>query len=196
MNLQDRLASDPLGAACGCFVWIPIAVWIISMVHWMISGEVETLFGLITIGVAIGLGMVAVNPPGPSLSPLIFCAVCATVLFFPLARLAMNRHALASIDIEQLEKYYAALLARPDNAGALIRLAELLYIRGFPSNAIALGEKALVALPANLFRAEHKMVNAWKFQVSGRNSFAATTCLNCGHSNNPIDLHCQNCAAP
>lgn len=196
MNLQDRLASDPLGAACGCIVWIPISVWIVSAIHWMVSADLEVLFGVLSIAIAAGLGILTVNPPVQGMSPWLCASTTASIVFFPAVRSSMNRRALGAIDVQQLERFYGALLKRPDNAGALIRLAELLYIRGFPANAIGLGEKALQSLPVNLFAAEHQMVQAWKQQVRGRSLPTSTPCLNCGYENKLDDLHCQGCGTP
>ena len=195
MNFQERLASDPLGAICGCVIWIPIAVWTISIIHWMVSSEIEVLFGVLALGSAIGLGVLTVNPPHPGLSPLILMAVVVTVVFFPLARTAINRSALAAIDIEQMDKYYEAFLQRPDNAGAQIRLAELLYIRGMRANAIALGERALLKLPISHFRSEHQMVGSWKLQSNAMSMKPVTRCVNCGFENDPADLRCVKCGS-
>ena len=196
MNFKEHVAADPLGAFSAVFVWVPIAVWVISMVHWMVTAEIETPFGLVAIGVAIGLGVVTASPPAPWLSPLIFTAVMVTVVVFPFVRTAVNRHALAAIDIEQLEKHYEALRMRPDNAGAMIKMAELLYIRGFPAYAVAIGERALVNLPVNLFRAEHQMVSAWKMQGASAPKGRLFPCLHCGFGNDPSEINCQQCGYP
>lgn len=196
MNFVDRASADPLGAFCACFVWIPIAVWIVSMIHWMVSGDVDTLFGAMAIGVAIALGVATVNPPTPRLSPFILLTIVLTVVLFPYVRMAINQRAFVALDLEQLEKYHDALRFRPDNVAALIKFAEIMYVRGYPASAIGLGERALKSMPENLFRHEHQMVNVWKMQTSGRRLSTTVSCVECGHPNSTSDLHCVKCGKP
>lgn len=196
MDFKERLAADPLGAVAACCIWIPIAAWVVTMIGWLITGEVETLTGICAIGLGLGMGIVAAFPPHPSLSPFLLLAAVATVVFTPLVRASYNRRALAAIDIEQLEKHYEALRLKPDNYGAMIKVAEMLFLRGLPGQAIALGDRALKALPANLFRAEHQMVNAWRLRSQDPNLFKPVACLRCGTLNQPGDLECAQCSFP
>lgn len=196
MTFAERFASHPLAAIAACIVWVPLAVWFVSIIGWMVAGEVEALFGVAAIGVGVGLGVVAAFPPDPALSPLIFAAVVVTTVLFPFARAAMNQRALVAIDIEQMEKFAEALRMKPDNVGAMIKLAELLYKRGFPAQAIALADKALPAMPPNLFRPEHNMVSAWKMVVQDPKLFRPVPCLRCHHPNEPGQLNCENCGYP
>lgn len=196
MTFIDRFSADPIGAFSACFVWIPLAVWIISLIGWMVTGDMEILYGVAGIGAGIGLGLATAFPPDKSLSPLILIAVIVTTVLFPFARAAMNRRALVAIDIEQMEKFGEALRLKPDNVGAMIKLAELLYKRGFPAQAIALAEKALVAMPPSLFRPEHNMVSAWKMVVTDPALFRPVPCLHCGEPTPPGELNCPHCGYP
>lgn len=193
MNFAERFASHPLSAVSACIVWIPLAVWIVSVIGWMVTGEVEPLFGFVTLIVGLGLGIVTAFPPDPALSPFIFVAVIVTTVLFPFVRAAVNRHALAAIDIEQMEKYAEALRMKPDNVGAMVKLAELLYKRGFPGQAIALAEKALPSMPPNLFRPEHNMVSAWKMMATSPDMFRPVPCLRCHNPTPPGQLQCSHC---
>ena len=53
--LYDTVMSHPQWIAIACVAWIAIAVWIMSLVGWMIQGEVDVLFGVLGIGVAVSV---------------------------------------------------------------------------------------------------------------------------------------------
>lgn len=195
MNFPDRISADPLGALAGCLVWIPIAVWVVSIIHWLVGGDIDGFPALVSLVVAIGLGMIAVNPPTPALSPLILAATATTVFLFPMVRSALNRHALAAIDMEQLDRAFQGLQQHPNSAGILVRVAELLYIRGLRANALAIGELAIKSLPKSSFQAEHAMVGTWRYRV-GKNEQPKTHCTHCGFENQPTDIVCRRCHRP
>lgn len=195
MNFPERYASDPLGAFAGCLVWIPIAVWIISIVHWLVGGEIEAPFAMLSLIVALGLGMVAVNPPTPTLSPLILAATVCTVVLFPMVRSALNRHALAAIDVEQMERVFENFQQHPNSPSIAVRLAELLFIRGLKANALAIGEDAIKHLPQSVFRAEHQMVATWRLLVP-QGETPRTHCPHCGYNNPPTVFSCLRCHRP
>lgn len=196
MNVIERMSSDPLSAVCGCFVWIPIAVWVVSIIHWMVSGDIEFLMGFLAICVAIMLGAITLNPPAQNLSPLIFLVVVLTVVMFPMARYAVSRHALIAIDIEQMEAAFAEYTRHPSNSFAALRLAELLFGRGCQAHAVALGRKALVGLPMNVYVAENRLVSSWQARTPSEKLVAESYCPRCGSSNKVEDLRCRNCMAP
>ncbi len=49
------MTANPLSALIGCLAWIPLAVWIVSIVQWIISGDIDFLSGFLGIWLAIGL---------------------------------------------------------------------------------------------------------------------------------------------
>ncbi|MBS1722237.1 MAG: zinc ribbon domain-containing protein [Armatimonadetes bacterium] len=180
-----------------CFIWIPIAVWVVSMIGWIVAGEVETIYGVAAIGCSVGMGLVAAFPPFPALSPALFVLAVAMVVFYPFVRAAANRRALATIEIEQLSKFYDMLQEKPDNWPVMLRLAEILYRRGLPGPALALADRALASMPQTLFRSEHNMVATWRLEVGQAGDLGRPlACLHCGAPNPPGGIHCQKCGAP
>ncbi len=196
MTFSERVAADPFGFFAAFFVWIPVAVWVVSVVGWMVSGDLEALGGIVAIGVAIGLGVLTAAPPDPRLSPLFFGVTVLTVVMYPFVRTAAHKHAHAKIDIEQIDRHAETLRRKPNDLGAMFRLAELLYKRGLPAQAIALGEKALTGMPANLFRPEHTALSAWKAQATSPGLFRPVACLRCHEPNPPGNLNCASCGYP
>ncbi len=193
MNFTDRVAQDPATAMVSCIIWIPIAIWVVSLIQWMVVGEIEGLYGAIGLFAIIGLGILAVSPPVKGLSLWIFFGVSASIVVYPILKTIMNRSSLAAIDSEQIDRYYSELLIRPDNVGAQVKLAELFFIRGLPADAIALGEEALKSMPQNLFRSEHQMVSAWKMQTVGADLLRTFACLRCHQKSPAGKIHCVHC---
>ncbi len=192
----ERVASNPLGFMSGCLVWIPVSIWVLSMVWWTIQGDVETGFGLLSIGVGITLGVLTVAPPVPSLSPLLFLLVVLTVIMFPFVRAQLTKHALAQIDIEEVESAYSQLQQRPDNLGAAMKLARVLHTRGMVGPAIAVAENALSGANPGLFREELRMVSVWKNHLRSSDPIQPLPCLRCGNENAPGTCFCASCGAP
>ncbi|MBL8064929.1 MAG: hypothetical protein JNM34_03620 [Chthonomonadaceae bacterium] len=196
MGFGERVTSDPLGAACACIVWLPVAAWLVWMIHWMVSGDIDPVFGFLSLIVAVGLGVMTVSPPMPGMGPLIFLATVGSMVMFPFIRLSMSRRELASIDIDLMNRCHDALESKPENVGALLKMAEALYARGQPFHAIALGEKALLGMPKNLFRGEHQMVSAWKLRMKSRTAPPYSKCQYCGHANPLNEYKCERCNRP
>ena len=163
----------------GCLIWIPLAIWAVVLVGWMVMGDIEPLFGIASLGTGLWLGLVAVKPPEPYMAPLALLAVVVTtVLYVPLSS-QVRRRALARIDIEQMERVYDNLSGRSSGTLASMKLAELLYARGMVKEAVSVADNALPSLPKAVYRREHEMVELWRTQAgTGARSLA---CLSCGH---------------
>lgn len=176
-----------------CTVWIPLAGWMVVLIGWMIAGDIETPTGL--AGIVLGglLGLLTVNPPIPGTGPLFFCMILATMLIYPVLRLAIQKREMVSIDIEQIESAYEALSQKPDNVGAKIKLSKGLFDRGMPGPAIAIMEGALLGMPRNLVSDELRTLSSWKLQASDPNHFRPLTCLSCSAVNQPSDIFCKRC---
>lgn len=195
MNLSDRISENPLAFAASIAVWIPIAVWIISLIHWMIQGEVDGLLGFIGIVIGVGLGVLTVNPPNPDLAPVVFLAIVATMAFFVPLRNAMNSRALVALDMSLIERAYLQLEHKPNDFGARMRIAKMIYQRGLFGHAITIAEEALKHMPEEFFLEEHKMVQRWKGSEYAPSQFRALPCVECGMGNPPGSFHCSRCGS-
>jgi hypothetical protein len=180
----------------GCCIWIPLAVWILSLVGWMVTADIDILTGVLGIWIAIGLGYVAMKPPVPALSPLSFIAVLITLVMYPWARSALNRRELKSIDVEALEKAYEQLAMKPDNTLARFKVAKHAYILGMPGHALKIAEEALAYIPERHFQDEHRLLKRWRAQVQQPEFFRAIQCVECNAMNPPGRIHCTQCGAP
>lgn len=166
------------------------------MFHWMILGEIDALFGISSIFLALGLGYVTIKPPVAWLSPVCFFAVILLVIAFPILQRTLQARELAKIDIEKIEDLCENLALRPDNLSAKFRLAEVLWHRGIHAHAVGLAESILPQMNPNLFRSEHQAVSQWRRQLGGSFVPRPVKCLECGHFNPPGDHTCAKCRAP
>jgi len=180
----------------GCIAWIPLAVWIVATVHWMIGGEIDVMTGFGSIFVAVGLGYEAMNPPVPQMAPMTVVAVTLTVIMFPFVRAAMNKRALRQIDIEELEKAYAALHGRPDNVLAKIQIAKILFGLGVCGHAMRVVENLMPHMPARFFTEEIRMLKRWHMMGLEAHYFQPITCVECQTSNQAGDVYCRQCGSP
>jgi len=191
----DRIAQHST-ALVGCLAWLPLAVWIMACVHWMIGGDIDVITGFAGIAVAVGLGYEAINPPVPQLAPLTVVAVFVTVIMFPFVRTAMDKKALRNIDIEALEKSYAALYQRPDNVMAKIKIARVLWDLGVCGHAIRIVESQLPSMPLRFFAEDIRMLKRWHMARVEARFFAPVDCAECQTSNEAGLLFCRQCGTP
>ena len=194
--MLDRISGEPWAFFGGILVWIPIAIWIISLVHWTVQGDVDVLVSLPGMLVAVVLGVLTMSPPDPRLSPVFFGTVMMTVLFFPFVKAALNKRALHRVDVEQLEKAYEVLHQKPANVGCELRIARILYDKGLPGHAIGIAERVLQNSPGSIFAEEQRMLAQWRAASHGRNLNEQILCVDCGVKNSPGRTHCTRCGAP
>ena len=191
--LLASLRDDPVTAAVGCAAIIPMIVWVMVVVGWMVMGEMDFMFGTAAIAVALLLGMVAIWPTEPIQAPIALGGLLSLMIVFPIVRRQLDKRALIAIDVEQIEGAYEMLAHKPDNAGAMFRLAERLYQRGLVAHAIGIGEKALQNMPKDLFPEENRAIQVWKRSAATPRPLP---CLDCGCQNSTENVHCQRCGGP
>ncbi|MEZ0327898.1 MAG: hypothetical protein ACAH95_18540 [Fimbriimonas sp.] len=196
MQLKERIFSEPISFMFGCLIWIPLAIWIISLMRWMISGEVDLILGLTGMCMAVLLGYIAINPPAPQVSILAFVAVVVTMVMYPIVAHAMNKRSLKAMDVEDLERAYYALKTRPDNVAAKFKIARLLYDMGYPGHALRIAENCIAAMPQAFFYEEHRLIARWRITPTSPRAFDPIPCLECSQSNPPGNVNCAACGAP
>lgn len=191
--LLAGLKDNPISAGFGCLSIIPLAVWAVSVIHWMIMDEMDFLFGTVAILCAVLLGLVVMSPPDPMYSPIAFVGIILLMIVFPIVKRQLDRRELVAIDVEQIEAAYQMLAEKPDNASAMFKLAERLYHRGLVAHAIGVGERALSNMPQSLFPEENRAVNKWKHTV--KPTTQTLPCLECGRQNVGANVYCEGCGA-
>ncbi len=196
MNFLDRVGAHPEVFILGCLVWVPVAIWTISLIGWAVQGEIDGLTLVIGLGAVICLGYFTTKPPDPRLSPIFFCVVAGSIVVFPFARRAMNRHALTALDTEAAARAYEVLRQSPHNIGARMKLARVLFHKGLVGHAVALGEATLKGLPRSTFRDDFIEVERWRGQLGPQSDIREFSCLNCGTMNRAGEVNCQVCGAP
>jgi hypothetical protein len=195
-TFMERVSRSPESFVSAIVVWVPVAIWIISLIGWMISAEVDTIAGILGILLAVAVGFLAVNPPHPSLAPVFVVIAIVTVAVAPVTRAAMNRAALQSIEVEAIERAYEMLSTKPDNFGAKIRLARALWGKGIRAHAVAIADSALRNAPEEMFAEEHRMLKQWRAAENDDPGVQRIRCVDCGIPNTPGGMFCSRCGAP
>lgn len=189
------IKTEPLMGLLACVVWIPIAVWVVSMVHWMVTGEVDGITGFLSILAMVTLGFFA-NNSNPDLVPFYFAGITLAVVLFPYVRGLMSRRACAQVDLEVIDSCSREILMRSDNIPARLRMADVLVNRGRLEDAVAIAEEALASAPKDFYPVEEQRLSTWKRALAARGQTASiTACLQCGMREPPGTIICSRCGA-
>lgn len=174
----------------------PITVWLISLVHWLIQGDIDGISWFLGMTAGAMLGVLTIKPPVAVISPICCGLAWVIVLAYTLVRNMVERAQLVAIQLDVLQGAVEQLRERPDNIGTKLKIAKLVYDRGLTSSAIAVAESALKNVPAGPFDAEMKMLTDWKQTAGNPSVFRSLPCLECGHLNPAGDVDCSRCKAP
>lgn len=196
MDIRERIYEHTGSFLAGWAAWLPLCIWIIALVNWMIIGEIDVLFGLAGIGAGLLLGFLAIIPPAPIYSYVALIIISGTVMTFPLARSALNRRQLKAVDLETLERAYHALTLRPDNTAAKFKIARLVYDMGYPGHAIRIAEGCMANAPQSFFMEEHRLLAHWRRLQLTSKAFEPLPCVECHLPNQPGNIKCAACGAP
>lgn len=197
MGFEDRIGRPPLEFLSGCFVWIPVAILVISIVNWAVQTDIDVFSAIFGLTLTIGLGIVAQNPPERMgyLSPLILFILVASTIVVPVVRFIFSKRELDMIEVESIEGAYRVLVFKPGDLGARMRIARSLWARGVQGPAIALAEMTLENVPEGTMVEEFRTLNSWYREFDADKIDLPLTCLTCGYDNPPYHLHCPKCGS-
>lgn len=185
-----------LASLLGCLVWIPIAIWVVALVHWTVQGDLDIVVLVAGFFAAVALGYTTMNPPDPTWSPILFGLATGSIAVLPIARSAFARRAVEAMEVERAEHAYATLRLKPNDLGARMKLARVLFAKGFVGEAIKVAEPALSGMPRHLAADEIREFEAWRYQAKDPALFRGLPCLNCRTMNTPGEIYCSKCGAP
>jgi hypothetical protein len=190
MLIADLLENPILPiAAISIF---PAALWVVTIVGWLIGEEIGTFEGTFAIGLVFGLALLAIR----SSDPMISLAACVSLVIsggvFPFIRTALNRREHLMIDIGQMKSAYRQLDAKATNVGAKVQLAKMCYRRGLHSSAMALMEEAVSAAP-DLLEDEKRMLRTWESEHGPTAKERDVRCPKCMAMNRSSVRYCKRC---
>ena len=180
----------------GCLIWAPLTIWILTLLHWLVGGDIDTGSGIVGILFGFGMGYTAIKPPIPVLSPISFCLVVGTVVFFPFLRASLDRRQLRNMDVEGVQRAYDALGQRPDNPFAKFKLAQSVYRLGMIGHGVALADSAMALIPERTAQEEYRLLKKWKAAGVPPETLKPIECIECRNPCQPGWTHCRNCGAP
>lgn len=195
MLLHDVLQNDPGRFLLGIITVFPVLIWSVYLVWEMISGDIDTIAGLMGLAAAVIIGVAAVAPAFFRYLGVIAFASYASLIVVPLARRLQSLQEVKDYHIESLEKAYHTLGMKPGNPGLIFRIARILYDFGRTDAAIAVGGSVIENLSPRFFPDEHRQIRDWRHYASPTPP-QAFVCPRCGYANKPGDVFCQKCAAP
>ena len=196
MMFTERVMATPWVFALGCLVWVPVAVWTVSMVGWMVHGEIEALYGVLALAAIYAMAYLTTRPPDPVFSPFLFVGVLGTVVMYPVFRRSFEGRANRRIDLDLIAGAYETLAVKPDNVGPRIRMAEIVASRGMYATAVQILEPCVPSMAATVFPNELKAYASWRAAAWDANAYAPLPCPACGMRNPPGELYCRRCRGP
>lgn len=194
--MLERISNNEFAFIGGCIVWIPIAIWTIWVVGWMVQGDIGVFVGIPAFVFGIALGILTLNPPDPRLSPVFFTCALSIVVLFPGVQRALNRRALRRIDVELVEDQYAMLRERPGNVGAELRIARAAFDLGLGHYAVGVLERHTQNAPKAIYEEERRMLRKWKANLKPGEQGQRIVCVECGLPIEPGPVVCPRCGAP
>ena len=177
----------------GCLIWPALVVWILSLIHWMILGEIDVGSGIVGVILGFGLGYTAMKPPVPILSPISFGLVIGTIVLFPFLRASLDRHDQHTLDVDAVDKAYQLIGQRPDNPFAKFRLAQSVYRLGMIGHAVAIADTAMAQVSERTASEEHRILKRWKAAGVPPETLRQISCVECHTPCEPGWTHCRRC---
>ncbi len=179
----------------GCLVWIPIAIWVYSLISAAIMGEIDGLTGIVGAFLGLALGVFVMIQPNPNLTPMLLLAVVSLMVLTPLLRRVKDNREFATMEVESVERAYEQLSLRPDNLGSVMRIAKILHSRGLTGHSIAIAEKVLKNFQTAIVADDWRTVRQWKAMATPESS-RPLPCLQCHVKNDPGNVYCVRCGCP
>ncbi len=177
---------------------------VLLLIYKMVDGDLPVLPGICSLIMILFAMALAIKPPHPAVTGVIFVLALTLMAVFPYAEQKLEEFELRAIDAERLARSFSAVQARPDNFAAKFELARQLYDLGFHAQAIHLTSSTLDGLDTeqdqvrnqslrDVFHREQVLLRRWQGQPMGA---GALKCPSCGAFNRPTDLFCSGCGQP
>ncbi len=195
-RLGDQIRTNPYTFLAGCVSVIPVAIWVISMINWMIMGEVDGIFGTLAITVAIILGFFTIVPPRPDLGPLFLVGIVAMICMWPVLKASADLRLNHIAKLDELDRAYERLGLGRRDPGAIFKLAAACYSLKMRGPAIVMAEEVLPKLDVKYFADQHSMYREWKTVPPVPGMFSPTKCPACRLANGPGIPFCPHCGEP
>ncbi|MFN7172770.1 MAG: hypothetical protein ACK4P3_08330 [Fimbriimonadaceae bacterium] len=193
LGLTDIISFEMVSAF---ILLIPVGIWVVLIISWMIDGTIDGLSGTIGLGtmfVALGAAFYLQNA---TLNIGLAVLMGITVLSMPFIRSGYAKKQSDDLEVEQMQRAYQQLGPNRDNFGARWRIATTLYNNGYPGPALALATQTLDMVPASGFQDERATLKRWKQSVSSTELEQPLTCLACKAQNPAGELYCTKCGQP
>ncbi|MFN8139164.1 MAG: hypothetical protein U0R49_05150 [Fimbriimonadales bacterium] len=174
---------------------LPAAIWIFSLVGWMIQDEIGPLEGWISIGVVLGLVVMAFTSKNETFSLISATSLWLGGAIYPFVKIAHTNRENLKIDVELMQAAYSQLDQKNNNVGAKVQLAKLLYKRGAYAHAIHLLTEATSAAP-ELLDEERRTLRMWESLHGKVAESRQIRCPKCSKLTPGTERYCRGCTGP
>lgn len=191
----DKVSSNPLAATFSCLILIPAAILVVSLVHWMVAGEIDFLTGICGLFMTLVMVVFTNRPPADWVSPVIFFGMIGVVIGIPLWRKFVDLKFLTDIDIERLERAYKSLDQHPGEAMRQFAIAKILFDMNLCGHAVGVARIAVANYPKIALTTEEHELRRWEATILNKPQ-ELLNCLSCGTKGEFDKLYCQKCGSP
>jgi len=190
LSLLAETTRNPM-AFFGCFMIFPLSWWVLVLVRWMISGEIDVIIGSMGCMVAVIAVFIASSTQIPWIPPLVFVSMVGMGIMFPTIRRKITNMELRAIDVDRLLGYLNSVSQRPDLIPARMEAARLLWDLGFHQQCVEIA-RPVTAITNDAFVADQREFAIWQAKLAVHPS-RELHCLNCGAKTDPGNVHCPRC---
>lgn len=200
MNIVSVLFAQGLGPVIagsmenfllGCFILLPVGIWCVLMVGWMIQGDLEAIVGFPAILLMVMLAYWTSTSPNTALTWLIFLSVTLSCVLYPVFQRIFEKHEVRSLDVEQVLEAMALLEMQPTNYLRRANLADLLQHLGQRELALGQLRAAVEQAPKTVLHDERRKIRIWE-QYLGP-SPERVVCGRCKREPELGELRCNHC---
>jgi hypothetical protein len=192
MPASENILHNP-GLILGFFALFPAALWVVTLVGWMITDEIGMLEGIFGISAVLALLFITAQVKEPFFGMMAVLALMVAGILYPVIRSAMSSRAHLQIDMDLMWAAYRLLDARRTNVGAKVQLAKLCYKRGLTASAIALLRDAVDSAP-ELLKDEKKVLQLWESEQARMGPTPSfLQCPKCLSPNTINSRYCRHC---
>lgn len=187
-------------------LFLLIGFCILKLIGMLLLHEVSLGAALSGIALLLLTLYVGVKAGGSAVAIGILVSVAALMVFYPYALEQLEHADLREIDADTLLRAHVVISEQPNNIPAWFRLAEMLYALGLPGHAIALSDRIVATLSADLdlmqnrsqrdfYRTEEWRAKRWREELRDPRAFHPIACPKCGVRNPPGEVTCAGCGS-
>jgi len=187
-------------------LFLLIGFCILKLIGMLLLQEISLGAALAGVALLLLTLYVGVKAGGSTVAIGILVSVAALMAFYPYALEQLDHADMREVDADTLLQAHVVISEQPMNVPAWFRLAEMLHALGLPGHAVALSDRVVATLSANLdpmqnrsqrdlYRTEEWRAKRWREELRDPRAFHPIACPICGVRNPPGEIKCAGCGS-